>query len=219
MSGAGETGLLLRVLADAERLAARGGFREGVVLLRWAARIATRERLPLVLLSYHRILGIQAMRCAQGRGEPRSQAVPLPQFPEVAPAVEQNAFVPVHEVARARRRDSTIVNRPPLARRARHRDRWIALMGLCGALALIARQDGLHDLRPGIAGATGGHSDVVPSEAPGHLLLSARESIVSGDSMRARAHLRRVLADPRTSVAEYAEAAGLLIDLSPASAP
>lgn len=219
MSRTGETGLLLRVLSDAERRAADGCFREAVVLLRWAARIVNRERLPLVLLAYHRILDIERASGAQERVELRSQTIPLPQFPEVAPTVERNAFVPVQEVATPLRRDSTMVNRPPLGRRARHRDRWITLMGLCGALALIARQDGLHDLRPGIAGATGGHSDVVPSEAPGHLLLSARESIVSGDSMRARAHLRRVLADPRTSVAEYAEAAGLLIGLGAYDAP
>lgn len=220
MSGVGETGLLLRVLSDAERRAADGCFREAVVLLRWAAWMATRERLPLVLLSYHRILGIERRSGApaEARVNTESQPIPLPQFPEIAPAVERNAFVPAQEVTRSPRRYS-IVTLPTRGRRARHRARWIALIGLCGGLALIVRPDGRHDLRSSTAGATGGHSDVVPSEAPGHLLSSARESIDSGDSIRARAHLRRVLEDSGTSVAEYAEAARLLIELSPTSAP
>jgi hypothetical protein len=216
MRGPGETGLLLRVLSDAEWRAADGCFREAVVLLRWAARIVTRERLPLVLLAYHRILDIERASAAQERVELRSQTIPLPQFPQVAPAVERNAFVPAQEGAQGARTGS-VANIPAQARRTAHRVRWTALVSVCGALAVMLQVDGLSSVRWGTP--TRGPSEAEPREAPGLLLTSARENLVSGDSIGARAHLRRVLEDPRTSGAEYAEAARMLIELSPASAP
>jgi hypothetical protein len=217
MSG-GEKDLLQRILPDAERLAADGYFREGVLLLRWAARIATRERLPLVLLSYHRILGDERARGAraQARVELDNQPAPLPQFPEVVPAVERNAFVPVPEGARSARK-AVVVDLPPHRRRAGHTGGWVALIGACGALALMLQPDGLPGVRWGAPHATAGHSHAESHEASGLLLTWAQESLVSGDSIRARAHLRRVLEDPRTSVAEYAVAARFLIGLDAAA--
>lgn len=218
MSETGEHGLLLRVLADAEQRAADGYVREGVVLLRWAARIATRARLPVVLLSYHRIRGIERRSGAPAEAwvNTESQPIPLPQFPEVAPVVERNAFVPAQEGTQCARTGS-VANLPAQARRTAHRVRWTALVSVCGALAVMLQVGGLSSVRWGTP--TPGPSEAEPPQAPGLLLISARDNLVSGDSIGARAHLRRVLEDPQTSGAEYAEAARMLIELSPASAP
>ncbi len=214
MSDRGEHGLLLRLLADSERWAAEGAFREAVVLLRWASRIAARDRLPLVLLSYHRIVGIERARGRREQGvELGRQPVPLPRFPEVAPMVERNAFLPAQEVAWPSRRDSVTANGPPQARRPRAGLGWIALVGVCGALFLVLQPDGLPNVRLGKPSEINGRSDAEPRPTPGLVLTSARENLMRGDSTHARAQLRRVLEDPRTSVAEYADAAAILMRL------
>jgi hypothetical protein len=220
MSNRGEHELLLRLLADSERWAAEGYFREAVVLLRWASRIATRDRLPLVLLSYHRILGVERSRGEREQGvEIGCPSVQLPRFPEVAPMVERNAFLPAHEVARPPRRDSVAANGPPQARRPRSDVGWIALIGVCSALLLVRQPDGLSDAQLGRSSETNERSELEPRPTPGFVLTSARESLVRGDSTRARAQLRQVLEDPRTSIAEYADAAALLMRLDALKAP
>ena len=107
--------LVKRLLADAEEKAAEGRVREGYVLLRWASRLAPRNVVPVVLLTYHRLRTAGQVREVEvgDRGLSRRAAsglsvsascgggvtadalgFPVPRFPTRAPDLDRTAFVP-----------------------------------------------------------------------------------------------------------------------------
>lgn len=93
--------LLDRLLVDAEARAARREPREALLLLRWAATIASRTMMPRVLLAYHRIralnMPLDHQRGAMSEPEPVQSdqlGFPVPRFASRPPELDRTSFVP-----------------------------------------------------------------------------------------------------------------------------
>jgi hypothetical protein len=93
--------LLDRLLVDAEARAVRREPREALLLLRWAATIASRAMMPRVLLAFHRVRALHAMSDHSASVPPARSHVesdrlgfPVPRFAIRPPELDRTAFVP-----------------------------------------------------------------------------------------------------------------------------
>jgi len=93
--------LLDRLLVDAETRAARREPREALLLLRWAATIASRTMMPRVLLAFHRVRALHVPGDRRRRGTLALEPVesdrlgfPVPRFASRPPELDRNSFVP-----------------------------------------------------------------------------------------------------------------------------
>ena len=104
-----EDPVVSRLLADAERHAARGQRRTALLLLAWGSRVAARSRTPDILLSYHRVRAALASAEASAThggaaSLPASPPMvhergaglgfPEPRFPARPPELDREAFIP-----------------------------------------------------------------------------------------------------------------------------
>jgi hypothetical protein len=93
--------LLDRLLVDAQTRAARSEWREALLLLRWAATIASRTVMPRVLLAFHRVRALHVPGNRHHGGTLAIEPVesdrlgfPVPRFASRPPELDRHAFVP-----------------------------------------------------------------------------------------------------------------------------
>lgn len=134
--------LLDRLLLDAEARALRREPREALLLLRWAATIASRAVMPRVLLAFHRVRALHPMSDPSARVPSSESPVetdhlgfPVPRFAIRPPDLDRTAFVPAPRFAPGMRieTDGESAIHPRL--RPRGRPRFSVLVGVAGLVA------------------------------------------------------------------------------------
>jgi hypothetical protein len=203
--------LLDRLLVDAEARAARREPREALLLLRWAATIASRTMMPRVLLAYHRIralnMPLDHQRAAMSEPEPVQSdrlGFPVPRFASRPPELDRTSFVPAPRFlpeSRSEPRGDAAAGPRPQAR----------IGGMVSMVILIAATAAAGAVLQHVRPADGARRAAAKAAAAAVRLGNPNEALAILDrvddldprllALRGRAHL--ALADTQAAVAAF----------------